>query len=173
VGTIGAFGIAASILVFIWNLRISLKNGLRSGDDPWDGATLEWTTPSPPPHFNFATLPAVTSARPLWDTKYGMGHGAHGAPVATEHEHPALAPQAVAVAEHEPEPHAHDAHDDEHGHHPHIHMPDPSYWPMLAALGLSIFFGGLLIGIWLSILGVALMVISIYAWSLEPVAEEA
>jgi cytochrome o ubiquinol oxidase subunit 1 len=37
--------------------------------DPWDGATLEWSTSSPPPEFNFAHLPQVTSAEPWWDIK--------------------------------------------------------------------------------------------------------
>ena len=33
--------------------------------DPWDGRTLEWSTASPPPVFNFAVLPNVTARRPI------------------------------------------------------------------------------------------------------------
>jgi heme/copper-type cytochrome/quinol oxidase subunit 1 len=40
------------------------------GDDPWDGHTLEWTTSSPPPVGNFATLPAITSEAPLYDARH-------------------------------------------------------------------------------------------------------
>ncbi|HET6953179.1 MAG TPA: cbb3-type cytochrome c oxidase subunit I [Acidimicrobiales bacterium] len=40
------------------------------GDDPWTGHTLEWTTSSPPPVGNFATLPAITSEAPLYDARY-------------------------------------------------------------------------------------------------------
>jgi cytochrome c oxidase subunit I len=40
------------------------------GDDPWDGHTLEWTTSSPPPVGNFATMPAITSEAPLYDARY-------------------------------------------------------------------------------------------------------
>ena len=50
----GAFMIAASVLVFIYNVIISLRNGEPSGDDPWDARTLEWSIPSPPPPYNFA-----------------------------------------------------------------------------------------------------------------------
>jgi heme/copper-type cytochrome/quinol oxidase subunit 1 len=39
--------------------------------DPWGGATLEWSIPSPPQEFNFPTLPLVTSSVPLWDLKKG------------------------------------------------------------------------------------------------------
>ena len=39
----------------------------RAGPDPWHGPTLEWTIPSPPPEYNFAVIPTVTSAYPNWD----------------------------------------------------------------------------------------------------------
>jgi hypothetical protein len=169
VATIGSFSIALSILVFLIAVAVSFRRGVRAGNDPWDGATLEWTIPSPPPHYNFATLPVVHSARPYWDEKYGFGHGEHGLP---PEPHPAAAgAHHPAPADHHAEHSGHDD-QDEHGH-AHVAMPDPSYWPAVAALGLSIVFGGLLVGIWLSILGLALMVVSIYAWSLEPTMESA
>jgi cytochrome o ubiquinol oxidase subunit I len=37
--------------------------------DPWDARSLEWSTPSPPPPFNFAVLPTVSSTEPYWDLK--------------------------------------------------------------------------------------------------------
>jgi cytochrome c oxidase subunit I len=64
--TIGAFGIAVSIVVFVWNFLSSLKNGAVAGNDPWGGATLEWAIPSPPPVYNFASIPEVHSLDPLW-----------------------------------------------------------------------------------------------------------
>ncbi len=42
----------------------------RREPDPWDAWTLEWSTPSPPPAYNFATDPVVASRRPLWDLKH-------------------------------------------------------------------------------------------------------
>ncbi len=58
------------ILCFVINLIYSYFKGKKSGDDPWDAWTLEWSTTSPPPEYNFANLPEVKSRRPLWDLKH-------------------------------------------------------------------------------------------------------
>jgi len=68
--TLGALFQAAAILVFAWNAIVSLRRGAVAGNDPWDAWTLEWSTTSPPPEYNFATLPEVRSRRPLWDLKH-------------------------------------------------------------------------------------------------------
>ncbi len=68
--TIGALIQAPSYLIFVYNLVSSYRHGKIAGDDPWDAWTLEWTTSSPPPTYNFGTIPTVHSRRPLWDTKH-------------------------------------------------------------------------------------------------------
>ncbi len=68
--TVGAFIQAPSYAIFVYNLISSLWKGKPAGDDPWDAWTLEWTTSSPPPSYNFETLPTVHSRRPLWDEKH-------------------------------------------------------------------------------------------------------
>jgi cytochrome c oxidase subunit 1 len=68
--TIGAFFQAAGILVFVFNFLWSLRKGEPAGNDPWDAWTLEWSTSSPPPDYDFATTPVVRSRRPLWDLKH-------------------------------------------------------------------------------------------------------
>jgi len=68
--SIGAFIQAVGILVFVANLIVSYWKGARAGKDPWDGWTLEWSVSSPPPAYNFATIPSVASRRPLWDLKH-------------------------------------------------------------------------------------------------------
>jgi cytochrome c oxidase subunit 1 len=70
IATIGAFIQLAATLVFVWNLIRSYRKGELAGNDPWDAWTLEWTTSSPPPHYNFAEEPVVHSRRPLWDLKH-------------------------------------------------------------------------------------------------------
>jgi len=61
---------ALAVLCFVWNIIRALRQGPPAGDDPWDAWTLEWTTTSPPPEYNFETLPEVQSRRPLWDLKH-------------------------------------------------------------------------------------------------------
>jgi cytochrome c oxidase subunit 1 len=59
-----------AVLIFAYNLISSLLNGKIAGNDPWDAWTLEWSTASPPPDYNFSTDPVVHSRRPLWDLKH-------------------------------------------------------------------------------------------------------
>jgi cytochrome c oxidase subunit 1 len=68
--TVGVFFQAAGILVFLGNLAWSYLRGTAAGSDPWDAWTLEWSTNSPPPAYNFASIPVVKSRRPLWDLKH-------------------------------------------------------------------------------------------------------
>ncbi len=68
--TIGVFFQAAAIVVFVANLLWSYFRGETAGSDPWDAWTLEWSTSSPPPVYNFAVIPEVRSRRPLWDRKH-------------------------------------------------------------------------------------------------------
>jgi cytochrome c oxidase subunit 1 len=68
--SIGMIFQAAAILIFVWNVVRSYRHGEEAGPDPWDAWTLEWTTASPPPHYNFAEGPVVHSRRPLWDLKH-------------------------------------------------------------------------------------------------------
>jgi cytochrome c oxidase subunit I len=70
IATIGVFFQAAGVLIFIANLLWSYFKGDAAGADPWDAWTLEWSTNSPPPAYNFAVLPTVRSRRPLWDLKH-------------------------------------------------------------------------------------------------------
>lgn len=67
--TIGAFMLGVAIMVFFWNLIISLRSGEPAGNDPWDAFTLEWDTTSPPAHYNFLKIPTVRSRRPFYDKK--------------------------------------------------------------------------------------------------------
>jgi cytochrome c oxidase subunit I+III len=66
VATIGAAVIAVSVLLFLINVVRSWLHGEHAGDDPWGADTLEWSTRSPPPPYNFVALPVVTSRQPLW-----------------------------------------------------------------------------------------------------------
>lgn len=68
ISTIGSYIMGLGILLFVWIVWKSRK-GPRAGNDPWLADTLEWYTTSPPPPYNFETVPYVTSARPLYDLR--------------------------------------------------------------------------------------------------------
>jgi cytochrome c oxidase subunit I len=165
VSTVGAIGLGFSVLIFVVNLFVSLRRGEPAPDDPWDGATLEWSIPSPPPVYNFARIPVVHSRDAWWAMKHPermhldpievtplAGGPAH----ATEHAHDVV---GTAVPEAPPI----------------IHMPSPSYFPLLAALGLSLLAVGLLLADAVgpvvipifTIAGLIVMFGSIYGWSFE------
>jgi cytochrome c oxidase subunit 1/cytochrome c oxidase subunit I+III len=67
VSTLGAFLLAAGLLLTLVNIIISLQRGPRAGRNPWNADTLEWLTESPPPAYAFSRLPTVRSRHPLWD----------------------------------------------------------------------------------------------------------
>ncbi len=148
VETIGAFIIAASIVTFMVNAVRSVAKGKKAEADPWDARTLEWTIPSPPPAHNFDEIPTVHARDELWHRKYSEDTGGRPVPV-------------VAGAT------DHDAHDDDGEAHT-IHMPKPSYWPFVAAIGMPLIGYGLLFHWVFLAAGVMTLLVGLYGWMLEP-----
>jgi cytochrome o ubiquinol oxidase subunit 1 len=69
---VGALIILAGIVCQVVQLVVSIRSRQTRLDvtgDPWDGRTLEWATPSPPPSFNFAVMPDVSGEEAYWGTK--------------------------------------------------------------------------------------------------------
>jgi cytochrome c oxidase subunit I len=68
--SIGGYLFAVGVLLFIINYvwSVTLEHGARAGADPWRAGSLEWSTSSPPPEYNFAVTPTVASREPLWDS---------------------------------------------------------------------------------------------------------
>ncbi|QTC44057.1 cytochrome ubiquinol oxidase subunit I [Bacillus sp. V3] len=70
ISTIGAFIMAAAVMIFLFNIYWSMRHGEKdTTGDPWDGRTLEWALPSPPPEGNFIDRPVVTTIDQLWYEK--------------------------------------------------------------------------------------------------------
>jgi cytochrome c oxidase subunit 1/cytochrome c oxidase subunit I+III len=67
--SVGAYVLAAGLLLIVGNLAVSLSRGPEAGNDPFEGDTLEWSTTSPPPPYNYPVIPTVTSAYPMWDKR--------------------------------------------------------------------------------------------------------
>ncbi|MFA7296057.1 MAG: cytochrome c oxidase subunit I [Dehalococcoidia bacterium] len=84
VETIGAYVLAASILVFVWNFFKAMSQPQTAPANPWDAATLEWATSSPPPEHDFDVVPVVRARDPLW---HDRDHGIEPAQPTGEHIH--------------------------------------------------------------------------------------
>jgi cytochrome c oxidase subunit I len=65
--TAGAAVMGAGILLFAVNVVLALRRAPTADANPWHASTLEWSTASPPPSFNFAAPHVVASRDPLWD----------------------------------------------------------------------------------------------------------
>ena len=154
VSTIGAFIVGLSMLVFLWNFFSSSRKERDASGDPWDGRTLEWSIPSPPPVYNFAQIPTVHGRDAFWHQKYAEDAEGRARPV----------PAGGAAAE----PEHQEGEEGQHG----IHMPGLSYFPVIVALGLTTAAAGLLIHLAVVGVGVLVMFFGIYGWSFEPADPE-
>ncbi|HVL93069.1 MAG TPA: cytochrome c oxidase subunit I [Acidimicrobiales bacterium] len=186
VATVGSFVIAVAVLIFMYNVWYSTKKRrVAASGDPWDGRTLEWSIPSPTPHYNFAEIPTVHSVDDFWHRKYtedenGRPVRVAPTPVAAaslsgeDHHDEAASGEAAAGEDHAGhDPLSHDGHDEGHG----IHLPSPSYYPVLAALSMPVMSYGMLYGrdsgqnYVVAVIGAVMLFASLYAWGLEPSAE--
>jgi cytochrome o ubiquinol oxidase subunit 1 len=72
VALLGIFLFGIAVICQVVQLVVSIRYRDRRRDetgDPWNGRSLEWATPSPPPHFNFAVQPDVHGEEPYWEIK--------------------------------------------------------------------------------------------------------
>lgn len=143
ISSIGAYMLVVSTSIFVYNFFTSRKRGEIAGANPWDAGTLEWTIPSPPPEYNFAVLPNVTSRYPLWE---GTEEDAESARINS---------QEGKTAEEL-----------------HLVLPNSTIKPMIVAGGLVIMFCGLISTKALIFVGAAILVTALYSWLLSPLEPE-
>ncbi|MBV8561269.1 MAG: cytochrome c oxidase subunit I [Acidimicrobiia bacterium] len=169
VATIGSFIIAFAVLLFIINVVRSRK-GPKVAEDPWDARTLEWSIPNPPPEYNFAELPIITHRDELWHRKYTEDE--QGRPVPRAVPEVAVPARVDVSGNGEVEDEVHEAAHEPTAEELHIHMPTPSYFPLLTAIGLPIIAYGLMYKAWyVSVIGALILLASVYGWALEPATE--
>lgn len=137
--SIGAFVLAAGFLVLLVNVVASLRSGAAAGPNPWDAPTLEWVTPSPPPPYNFVTVPIVASRHPLWEQRLDEGAGGSSVGRGFALEHGREVP-GTTVLDGRPDVI--------------LRMPGDSIAPLLVTLALAAIFTGMLLhGWWLVLAG--------------------
>ncbi len=141
--TIGAVILALSLAVYLVNVILSLRRGLVAPRNPWDAATLEWATTSPPPPYNFAPLPTVSAADPLW------------------HD-PPLPPVVVGVGSTCREILVTRVMDAEPDHR--YKLPGPSIWPLVTAVALSGLFIGSIFTPWAVVYGAIPVTAAMIKW---------
>jgi cytochrome c oxidase subunit 1 len=142
VATVGIFILTAGILLFVINLLWAWRNGAPAGADPWDARTLEWATSSPPPVYNFATIPLVRGRDPLWvEKRTGSGQ---------------MIPVDTAGAH-------------EGGHHRgKVHIPAPTALPFFLALGLMVAGYGAIFRAWaVALLGLLVAFFCLFRWMFD------
>ena len=71
--TAGAVVFFLSFVLLTFNMVWSAVHGAPAADNPWQAGTLEWATSSPPQSYNFARIPVVDHAEPLWASPGGLG----------------------------------------------------------------------------------------------------
>lgn len=141
--TVGAFILAAGVLVFVVNLLVSLRSGRIAAANPWDAPGLEWATSSPPPVYNFPHIPLVASRSPLWDE---------------EKELPVMTGLRVDTPEHllttviDAVPSVREP------------SPKPSIWPLLTAIVTGATFIGSIFTPWAVVIGALPIAVVMIAW---------
>jgi cytochrome c oxidase subunit 1 len=150
VASLGAFVIAAGVLIFVINIGITAKRKVKAPLDPWDARTLEWITASPPKEHNFDRIPTVHALDEFFHRKYEEVDTENG-------------PRLVKVRSGEEILAEEEANADRH-----IHLPSPSYWPIILALGLPIIAYGVIFNLLLSVVGTAVVLLGVFGWCLEP-----
>ncbi len=139
IATLGAYLLGLGLVVYLATAIWSAFRGERAGGDPWDARTLEWSLSSPPPEYNFAVIPTVRARDAWWHEKRHRAETAAGAAPARDEAAPGG-----------------------------IHLPDRSWYPLIAGAGLLA--GGLGFAhdsLAISLAGLGLVVAAVYLWSLE------
>jgi cytochrome c oxidase subunit 1 len=78
IATVGAFIQAISVVMLFANVIRSYLRGAPAPNNPWNAATLEWATTSPPPVHNFNRIPVIHSREPLWVESEQVLAAVHG-----------------------------------------------------------------------------------------------
>jgi cytochrome c oxidase subunit I+III len=137
----GLMGIAA--LTMTLNVIRSLRAGASAPANPWHAATLEWSTSSPPPPYNFHPEPMVGSRDPVWDDPKDM-------PVVTGVRSDRKEVLVTRLLDAQPDHR--------------YHSVEPSPWPFVAAAATTAMFIGSIFTPWAVVWGSLPVAGALIAW---------
>jgi cytochrome c oxidase subunit 1 len=148
VSTIGSFVLTVGVLFFLINIVITARNGKQAPADPWDARTLEWLTTNPPKAHNFDRIPVVHHLDEFFHRKYEEDSATHTM------KQVATGESLIRLEEENAEAH--------------IHMPSPSYWPLVLAIGVGVLGLGVIYGTPVMVVGGLVVLLGSFGWVLEP-----
>ena len=154
--TVGAFILAAGILVFIIDFFRHQRTGKPAGRDPWRAATLEWLYPPRAPGYNFRAIPEIKSRQPLWDqpelTRGDPAEIEGALREARDHRRETIGCDPVSGEPIQI-----------------LRLPHPTWFPLISAVGLAVTFLGALVSIYsMSGVGAVITLIGFTGWFWEP-----
>jgi cytochrome c oxidase subunit I+III len=141
--TIGAVTMVIGVAVFLINVFVSARNGKAAGDNPWGASTLEWAVSSPPPKYNFFHIPVVTGREALWER-------AADEPIVKGLRSDVREVLVSGTLDAEPD-------------HRSL-FPEPTVWPLLAALATTGLFVGSIFTPWAVPVGAVPVFITLVGW---------
>jgi cytochrome c oxidase subunit I+III len=143
VSTAGALLLIAGGAIFVFNVVRSYVAGTVASDDPWHGETLEWSTSSPPPVYNFLHIPVVEGRSAMWNRS-------DPAPVVTGVRTDCREVLITDVMDAAPV---------------HVYeLPNPTIWPFLCAVVTSAFFVGSVFTPWALPIAIVPLAITLIGW---------
>ncbi len=147
ISSIGSLIIALGVLLFLINVVRTARSGTPAPLDPWDSRSLEWMTTNPPKEHNFDVIPTVHHLDEFFHRKYKENE--NGTMVKVKSAEEIVAEQEQAADKH-------------------IHMPSPSFWPLVLALGLPITAYGVIYSIPIAVFGGVVILFAAFGLGLEP-----
>jgi cytochrome c oxidase subunit 1 len=141
--TLGGVVLGLGVLLLVLNVFASRRSTRAAPENPWNAATLEWATASPPPSYNFHPLPAVASRDPLWlDPPHQ--------PVVIGVQSDVRQVLVTRLLDGEPD---------------HLYKsPEPSIWPFWAAVATSVMFIGSIFTPWAVVWGSIPIAVTLVLW---------
>jgi cytochrome c oxidase subunit I+III len=139
----GALLLIVGGVLLLANVARSLRSGVAAGENPWGADTLEWSTPSPPPVYNFLHLPVVEGRNALWDRSPEP-------PIVTGIRLDCREMLVTDVMDAEPTHRA--------------RFPEPTAWPFLAAMTTSVMLAAIIFTPWGLVYGAPFVTITLVGW---------